>query len=688
MKTNNTISLGNYGRNILLYTLLLPITSVAQDNTWFTDVSAQLGFNVVHAGAIIGLDVNNDDYPDLITLFGNTDWKLYLNQQRSGSSDPKDRVFVDVTATSGLNDILLKDLAGAGDFNNDGNIDLVTNCWYHNLKPDCTPNPDMGSRCHLLLGDGNGHFTLKANSGLESLGPIAGTGLPSLDYDRDGNLDLYVATHYTSWCGVPQENFLMKGNGDGTFTNVSVSTAINNSEPDPAKPWLNPPPEFRSLFGANMTDWNNDCYPDILTAPYENCGYPFRDWNNDGYITKADTGNTVGYGQLLKNNGDGTFTDEGVTANFNVHYLWGDNGQGAVPWAAMPCDYDNDGDIDFMVLEVHGGNSADEARTCIFTNQGPVNNYKLLPEQNRIIRKQPMSSHHGDHNGFWTDFDNDGWADLIVGDAVYMPASDRMFFCKQDVNHQFVDITKELGFIASINAATISDRIRHPSVMIPMDYDMDGDDDVFKTSYNADDSLNFLVLRNDIANKSNYIKIKLLAPSGVNKNCIGARITVKAGGVKQLKEVYGVQGSWTNQYPLIQNFGVAGATVIDSIIVKWPDANCSQTVVTNVAANQFLRIDKQGINSSASVISVSDNFELFPNPVSSGELNLKFNRPIAATWEVYNTAGQKVVSKSAEGYTLMISVPATELQPGIYWVRVTDKLTGEVQSKTFVKISP
>jgi hypothetical protein len=662
----------------------MPRCANAQDPTWFSDVSAQLGFGSVHAVAMIGLDVNNDDYPDLITLYSGNAWKLYVNQDDPNSTNVKDRVFVDATANSGLDQVALKDLACAADFNNDGNVDLVTNCWYHDLTPDCQQaNPDLGYRCRILLGDGSGHFSLVTNSGLDALGPMSATGLPALDYDADGNLDLYIATHYTSWCGTAQPNFLVKGNGDGTFTDVSNSSGINASEQDPAKPWL-APPQHRALFGANVSDWNNDCKPDILTAPYESTGYDFTA-SNGQYPTAADTQNTAGYGNVYRNDGNGTFTDVGVTANYNVHFLWGDNGQGVVPWAAMPCDYDNDGDMDFLVLEVHGGNGASEARSAIFTNEGPANNYALTPDNTRITRKSPQSSHHGDHNGVWTDFDNDGLVDLLIGDAVYVVAADanRMFFCRQDASHQFTDITKELGFISGISPTTISDRIRRPSVMIPMDYDMDGDDDIFKAPYNSDDSLNFLVLRNNVAEQNHFIKFKLLAPAGVNKSCVGARVTVKAGGMKQMREVYADQGSWTNQYPFVLNFGLNGSALVDSVIVRWPDGACTQTVVTNVPADKFYWMNETGITSVSEQVS-TDEFSLYPNPVVDA-LHLSFSVRLDPVVTVYNCLGEAMLNVKLNGSVNNCEISTTDLSNGVYWIEITDR-SGSRINRAFVKL--
>ncbi len=332
---------------ILFSFTLFPISLFAQDTekpdtSWFTDVTAKVGLNTTNIGAMIAVDVNNDDYPDLITLGNQSDTclRLWINEERSGSTDPTDRVFVDETATSGLQvPGVVVGLAGAADFNNDGNVDIIVNTWYDdstvNSNGDCVPNPDSGqNRLRIFLGDGQGHFTLLENSGLENMGPNYGTGLPMLDYNRDGNLDLYAATQFRNWCyEVPFGSHLFKGDGTGHFTDVTQSSGIQKSQKDPSKPWLNPPPT-RGYYGANVSDWNNDCWPDIFACPYEAIGYPFEAVNGQ-YPTNADTEDTRGYGNLYVNiNGTGIFKDTGITANWDPHFAWAD--QGMVPWAAMP----------------------------------------------------------------------------------------------------------------------------------------------------------------------------------------------------------------------------------------------------------------------------------------------------------------------------------------------------------------
>ena len=145
----------------------------------------------------------------------------------------------------------------------------------------------------------------------------------------------------------------MKGNGDGSFDNVSLVSGIKDD--------VNP------LYGANATDWNNDGWIDIATCPYCRSS-----------------------GSLWKNNGNGKFTDVAPDVGYNTQVLngegWGDVAmtypKALCTWAAQPQDFDNDGDIDFLYVLVHGGFVNDvygkpAGHSTIVVNKGKDSNYKL-----------------------------------------------------------------------------------------------------------------------------------------------------------------------------------------------------------------------------------------------------------------------------------------------------------------------
>ncbi len=543
---------------------LLPRDMHAQDSTWFQPVTTPAGLDSIANYFICVADVDGDDYPDLVLQAGvqeENQVRLFLNRAQPGGADPRERTFVEATAESGINAPgRYADLVGLADLDNDGDNDLVTATYYYSVKSDCvTPNPDNGGRCEVFLNDGAGHFALKPNNGLHALGPIPGSGLSFLDFDRDGNIDLFIATHFEdAFCtGTGADKHLMKGRGDGTFAEVSEPAGISGYA--------------QALFGVNAGDWNNDCHQDIFTSIYA----------------------AEGTGNLWRNNGNGTFTDVAATTGYNPHFKAGDNGQAMVPWAAEPFDFDNDGDMDILFMFVHGGTGANEGRSTIFVNQGPAGNYALVPEPNRIVRKTPQSSHHGDNQGRYLDFDNDGLYDLVITECVYQPASDRLYFLRQDSTHNFSDITGQLGFIKGTTAAGISPLIINPHAAEPIDFDLDGDDDLIVGKYPNDKR--FLLLRNNIGTHNNWVAVKLIAPPGVNRSAIGARVTVVAGNRTLTRDIYAGQGNFSAQQPFILNFGLGDGATIDRIDVRWPDANCTTTTVQAPPANRILHIGRDGI---------------------------------------------------------------------------------------------
>src|SRR5690606_17827046 len=78
----------------------------AQDETWFTDITKETNLEGVKGGQVSALDINNDGWPDLLLQNLSYDrsmkTRIYMNQQGPASSDPRDRIFVDVTDSAGV----------------------------------------------------------------------------------------------------------------------------------------------------------------------------------------------------------------------------------------------------------------------------------------------------------------------------------------------------------------------------------------------------------------------------------------------------------------------------------------------------------------------------------------------------------------------------------------------------------
>jgi hypothetical protein len=640
----------------VIFVLFFSVRSAfAQDTTWFKNVTGQVGLNDVKTFYLMVCDVNNDDYPDLMVvrsgdIYSKDAMRIYINVQDTNSLDPLDRIFLDVTPISGINANVNPDSVGHrvinavfADVNNDGNVDMITGNDTYNLETYY----DNGDRGEVLLGDGTGKFTTLPNNGIHEIGLNNPTGHSFLDYDKDGNLDVFMGTFFLDYAGnVWNHAYLFKGNGDGTFTDVTTASGIDT--------------KLEPLYGCQVTDWNNDGWPDILTSPYCRTS-----------------------GTLWKNNGDGTFTDVSTSAGYNTRFMQGDNGQTLCNWTAAPEDFDNDGDIDLMLALVHGGNDANEGHSTIVINEGADSSYHLHWELNRVTWDAPKSTHHGDYDISWFDFDNDGLEDMSLMQGHYMPATDRLYMFQQNPNNTFTDVTSELGFIGGPEDTIY----KSTHATEPIDYDLDGDDDLI---YSKDAVMYTYLLRNEVGNLNNWVSVKLIAPPGCNYNSIGARIYVYADSLVKMREVYAGRGNKCGQQPFIMVFGLGNHTAIDSIVVHWPDSAFTVTTVINPPINQMDSID---VNGYASIPEnnngTPENIKLYPNPahdqfVLQGKNGYSMQN-IAAI-EIYDITGKKITNFNYYNNNGCIAVVnISKLNTGMYFTRILTK-SGCVISKQFVKM--
>jgi len=549
---------------------------LAQAPGWFTKVTAEVGMNVSGTQQLSVADVNNDNYPDIITINtppGETIYtvrkpvRIYLNTQDPGSSDPKARKFIDVTSQTQVN-IVPPDTGNnancftLADFNNDGNVDLVTGNYYHRIENYTLVN----DRVQLYLGDGTGNFVWKPGNGLSSIGLENIRMMSALDYDRDGNLDLFIAVWFKDYSAdVWDHGFLMKGNGDGTFTDVTTSSGIGS--------YLEP------MYGAAATDWNNDCYPDIFTAPY--CRTT---------------------GKVFKNEGNGHFTDVAASVKYDLYRTGA--GQPSCTFSVIPEDVNNDGYMDAFLAVVHGGNAPGQFRSTIAINDGPDSNYSFTIREDLLPVTQPATPSRGDYDGAFIDFDNDGLKDLVMTQGTYYPATDRTYFWKQQADHSFAEATAALGLMVPELKSSIT--------IEAFDYDLDGDDD-FLIMGTAD----FGIWRNNIGSSNSWVAVQALPTSpGINKSGIGTRIYVYYDGKMQMREVMAGRGQHAGQQPFTLNFGLGNATSVDSVVIRWPDGSCSRKTIYNPPVNRRVTI-----NSFPADVADADRqqpeLKVFPNPTTA-----------------------------------------------------------------------
>lgn len=248
--------------------------------------------------------------------------------------------FVDVAPEAGLR--VVSDAGGiiVDDFENRGLFDVVLSEWGHRY-----PREPL----HYFHNNGDGTFADQTQrAGL--VGELGGLNIIQSDYDNDGCLDILVLRGAWEY---PQPMSLLRGNGDGTFTNVTRQAGLT------------------ALIATQAAVW--------------------ADINNDGLLDLF-VGNERGPSYLFLNKGDGTFED--ISASSGVDRV-------AFSKGVVADDYDHDGYVDFYVTNMGSNN-------FLYHNEGN-NTFK------EVARHAGVRDPLGRSFATWFfDYDNDGWPDLFV----------------------------------------------------------------------------------------------------------------------------------------------------------------------------------------------------------------------------------------------------------------------------------
>ncbi len=455
----------------------------------------------------------------------------------------RDGTFSDVTEMSGLGVSGWQTGVCVGDYNNDGWDDLFCCFWGHNI---------------LFRNNGNGTFTdVTHQCGLYQSEWRWGAGCTFLDYDRDGNLDLFVANylklppdkvtaanddHFCQWKGVPilcgprglpaGTNLLFHNNGDGTFRDVTERAGI-----------LKPGPRY--AITAVSYDLDNDGWPDIYVA--------------------VDSQPSI----LFKNNHDGTFTDIAVETGC----AYSDAGHEQAGMGIAVADYDGDGWLDIFKT-----NFADDTSN-LYHNNGDGTYTDVTFSAGTGVNNLYVAWGCG-----FLDYDNDGWQDIMQVNGHVYPEIDGYKFAQTFKNPRLVYRNLGNGRFKDVSAQLGPGIREHYSSRGAAfgDYDNDGGMDVLILNMNDAPSL----LKNT-GTRGNWIKFKLIG-TACNRTAIGARVTVTTGKHVQMDEVHSGT-SVMSQSDLRLHFGLGPATAADIIEVKWPTTQKVERF-TNVQANRILQL--------------------------------------------------------------------------------------------------
>jgi enediyne biosynthesis protein E4 len=497
--------------------------------------------------------------------------------------------FVHSIGDDDLTNIVQSNGGGAAflDFDQDSFIDIYacSGTWIEGFSKSEKPSELRGNHLYRNRGDGTFEDVTK-KAGVS--GPWFSMGAVAGDFNNDGYPDLFISNY--------GPNVLLKNNRNGTFTDVTKKADVAGGN--------------ECSVGAVWADYDNDSFLDLYVG-----NYLAFDPNYKYYYAPDGFPGPLAYDAqkdiLYHNNGDGTFED--VTEKMGIKDI---DGRAMGVGAA---DYDEDGFIDIFVANDHTLNYLwhnDGGKG--FTDKGIMSGTAFSQGGEATVS---MSVD-------FADFNNDGLLDLFVSDDTYCSLYENLG------NGVFSD--KGVSSNISMQAAQF---VGWSSSF--MDYDNDGDQDIFKTNgalkhlygqedqifenqgnglfkdvslelgryfseehvgraacvgdYDNDGDLDIFIvnlnsravfLRNNKGNQNNWLVLDLEGTAS-NRDGIGARVKITSGGKTQIAQKKTTTGYLSQNDPRI-HFGLAGNNNVERIEIIWPSGKVQ--ILENVKANQILEV--------------------------------------------------------------------------------------------------
>lgn len=552
----------------------------------------QLKYAYNGAGVATG-DYDNDGLVDIFLVSEETPSKLFRNMGNMR--------FEDVSQAAGLTQTT--DAGGFGigayfaDIDNDADLDLFVTNW------------NVTNR--LFRNNGDGTFTdITAEAGLTYAG--GATTAAFADYDRDGDLDFFVATYrpfaienegniqlqmQNGQIVVPAElqdrieiigldgetghlrelgerDLLYRNNGDGTFSEVAAESGIQGGY------WG---------LSAVFSDIDNDGWPDL---------YVTNDlWSPDGFY---------------HNNGDGTFA-----------VVKPDMVQNS-PMFSMGIDFadiNNDGDMDYFI-----GDMISRDRTRALTQHGDMG-MMTMPESNEVpqLMQNGLYLNNGDGSfsniawladiaaSEWTwsvkfaDMDLDGYVDLLITNGMVRDLMD------SDAAMRTAEIMQTQGYEAAMAYLQEYPKLNTPNMAFRnngdltfsdvsaewgfdtpgvgngsamADFDNDGDLDVVVNFLNQPAA----VYRNDATSPRLFIR---LIGNQSNSNGLGARVTLTTAAGTQTR-IISASGGYLSSHQPVAVFGLGNAPTIQGLQIEWPSGRVQTFDATEIQPNQAYTIREGG----------------------------------------------------------------------------------------------
>ncbi|MBL0007188.1 MAG: VCBS repeat-containing protein [Saprospiraceae bacterium] len=328
-------------------------------------------------------------------------------------------------------------------------------------------------------------------------------------------------------------------------------------------------------------------------------------------------------------------------------------------------DIDNDGDLDLFLAN-------DGSKNQLFRNEG---NFVF----SRILSTDISNTNAKSFSSAWADIDNDSDLDLFVTNAFQNGQRLKNNLYLNDGTGHLTEVTNEV---------VVMDEGWSYGCAFG-DYDNDGFQDlaVATTRFGNVDEADYLYHNNG---NSNHWLMVSLEGNVSNKSAIGAKVRVKAivngTAVWQMREI-SAQSAYCSQNDMRAHFGLADATLVDSMVIEWPSG--IRQYRTGVLPNQILEIEEDLVNVVKEELP-GFGFKVFPNPTNSVlQLEAQFSESMKVLMvEVFGDTGKviyKTTFSNVSGHWQhQIDLRKFQLTPGQYIVRVGNGLSAEERKIIYV----